>query len=247
MVCISIQKVIRTVSLINSNRSLYRVNMASIITAQAAVSYCEKHSSEEIDMYCRRCKIPACTTCLREEHNDHEFDTIVKYSRQLTNNRAQFLKELTAKYERKRKPKSRKFREVKCRNEHVLSVKVKSLEERREQLHRIVDELIDKEVNTCQSHNAKLKEDLENKESKHNENDDKIQNMLTTFEKTTMTGLDIIEFYDKLNLLVDTMETELDLGSYCDRQAYLGGEVSRTELQKNGRRGDFSGEGIRIC
>ena len=201
-------------------------------TAQAVVLYCEKHPTEEVDMYCRRCKTPACTTCLRTLHNDHEFDTIAKFSKRLASDRERFLKDLTAKYERKRKPKRRKFYEVKCHNDHVLSYNVKLLEERRAKMHSIVDELIDKDMKTCQTNNATLRKDFDKLNQKETETDDKIQEMLTTFEKTTMTGLDIIEYYDKLSSLVERMESDVDVAKYRDMLVYREGEVDRGQLQR---------------
>ena len=200
--------------------------------AQAVMSYCVKHPSEEKDMYCRRCKIPACTACLRESHSDHEFDTIAKISRRLTNNRDGYLKDLTSKYETKRKPRIRKFREIKCRNKNVLSNNVNSLEKRRQQLHGIVNELIDKEVKKCKSHNDKLANDIGILERNHIENDTQIQKMLTTFENTTMVGLDIIEYFEKLSSLVESVEADVKVEEYSDRLIYREGEVDQGGLQR---------------
>ena len=205
-------------------------NMAN--AAQAVVLYCEKHPTEEVDMYCRRCKTPACTTCLRTFHNDHEFDTIAKCGKRLASDRDRFLDDLTAKYERKRKPKRRKFHEVKCHNDHVLSRNVKLLEERRAKLHSIIDELIDKDMKTCQTHNAKLTADLDKLKQKEAETDDKIRKMLTMFEKTTMTGLDIIEYYDKLRSLVERMQSDVNIAKYRDMLVYREGDVDRGQLQQ---------------
>ena len=109
---------------------------------------------------------------------------------------------------------------------------MKHLEERREKLHSIVDEIIDKDVQTCQYQNMRLAEDLEKTETMHVEEDGKIQQMLTTFEKTTMSGLDIIAYYEKLSSLVETLVTEVDIDKYCDRVVYREGKVDSSELQR---------------
>ena len=166
------------------------------------------------------------------DHLGHDVDTILKFSRKLTNNRDGFLEELTAKYQMKRKPKLRKFQEVKCRNEHVLSNNVTSLEERRKNLHTFIDELIDKDVNRCHDHSTKLAKEIEKTEQKHTKTDDKIQEMLSTFEKTTMTGLDIIEYYDKLSSLVERMQSDVEIAKYRDMLVYREGEVDRGQLQR---------------
>ena len=166
------------------------------------------------------------------DHLGHDVDTIAKFSRKLTNNRDEVLEDLTTKYQMKRKSKLRNFREVKCRNEHVLSNNVTSLEERRKNLHTLIDWLIDKDVNRCHDHSTKLTADIEKTEQKHTETDNKIQEMLSTFQKTTMTGLDIIEYYDKLSSLVERMEYDLDVAKNRDMLVYRDGEVSRRQLQR---------------
>ena len=80
--------------------------MASdVISAQSAMLFCTKHSTVEVEMYCRRCKTTTCTTCMMEHHLGHEVETIAKFSRNLTNNRAGFLGELTAKISKEEKTK----------------------------------------------------------------------------------------------------------------------------------------------
>ena len=207
--------------------------MASdLISAQSAMVFCTKHTTEEMEMYCKNCKQATCTKCMTEDHLGHEIVTIAKFSRKLTNNRDGFVDELTAKYQGKRKRKLRKFREVKCRNDNVLSSNVKSLGERRKKLHNIIDELIDKDMNKCRTQSAKLMEDLEDVEKEQTETDNKIQEMLTTFDKTTMTGLDIIEYYDQLRSLIENMDADVDVRKYHDKLVYREGKVDSLQLQQ---------------
>ena len=207
--------------------------MASDITAaQAVMLFCTQHTTEEIDMYCHQCKKATCTTCMTEDHLGHKMETIAKFSRKLTNSRERFHGDLAVTYERKRRRKARKFREVKCQNDNVLSNNVKSLEERREQLHKVVDELIDKELNTCQSHNIELVEKLESIEKKHVDEYDKVEKMLTVFENTTMTGLGIIEYYQDLKTQVERMESDVDVENCYDKLVFREGEVDKKEIHR---------------
>ena len=206
--------------------------MASDVTAaQVVMLYCTKHTTEEMDMYCHQCKKATCTTCMTEYHLGHKMDTIAKYSRKLTNNRERFLGDLTATYDLKSRRKTRQFREVKCHNDFVLSNNVNTLEERREHLHRVVDELIDKELNTCKSHNTELTEDFEKVEKKHIDEDGAIEKMLTVFEKTSMTGFDIIEYYEDLKARVDSMDSDVDVTQFVDRLLYRKGDVDKIQMQ----------------
>ena len=209
-------------------------DMASDATAaQVVMSLCTKHVTEEMDMYCHVCKKATCTRCMTTDHICHDMDTIAKFSRKLTINRAKFLTDLTAIFEHKRRRKTRQFREVKCHNDCVLSNNVKSLEERRKQLHQVVDELINKQLNICQSHNAKFFSRMFRKlEEKHNTEDCQVEKMLSVFEKTSMTGLDIIEYYEDLRLRVVRMESCVDTNKFLDRLVYREGNINKNELER---------------
>ena len=183
-------------------------------------------------MYCHLCKKATCTTCMTEDHLGHKMDTIAKFSRKLINYRTQYLGDLTASYELKSRRKTRKFREVKCQNDSVLSNNVKSLENKREQLYHVVDELIDKELNTCQSRNTELAESFEKVEKKHIDEDGTVEKMLTVFEKTTMTGLGIIEYYEDLRSRVEWMESNVDVEQFCDRLVYHEGTVDKNKIHR---------------
>ena len=207
--------------------------MASDVTqAQAVMLFCTKHTTEEMDMYCHQCKKATCTKCMTTDHVGHEADTIAKFSRKITNNRVQFFGSLTATHELKRRQKTRKFREVKCLNENVLSNGKNSLEKRRQKLHRVVDELIDKESDICQSQNYKLTDGIGNAEKKQAEADTKIGSMLAVFQKTTMTGIDIIEYYEDLRSRVESMGSDIDVKQFIDRSTYKEGKVDKDEMQR---------------
>ena len=55
--------------------------------------------------------------------------------------------------------------------------------------------------------------------------------MLETFEKTTMVGLDLIEYHEKLRAKVDSLQT-LDISQYCSKQIYVEGELDRDSLHR---------------
>ena len=65
---------------------------------------------------------------------------------------------------------------------------VNSLEKRCQKLHRVVNELIDKELDICQSQNNKLTDGLDKAEQEQAKADTIIESMLAVFQKTTMTG-----------------------------------------------------------
>ena len=74
--------------------------------------------------------------------------------------------------------------------------------------------------------------DLEGVEKEQTETDNKIQEMVTTFDKTTMTGLDTIEYYDKLRSLIEDMDANVDVRNYHDKLIYREGKVDSLQQQQ---------------
>ena len=62
------------------------------------------------------------------------------------------------------------------------------------------------------------------------EDETDLEKMMTTFEKTTMTGLDLIEYYEKLNAKVDALKT-IDISRFCNLLVFEEGDVDRNVLK----------------
>ena len=199
--------------------------------AQVALLLCEKHESEEMDIYCITCKLPKCIKCLPTDHHEHDVDTIPKLYRKIKNGRLDRIRELNAKIKPILTKNSRHIRHIKCGNETLLKEHLDNAERKRAEIHKAVDELIDSHIDRMRTHNATLDEEI-NKEVEHLQEDEMaLVKMLDTFEKTTMVGLDLIEYYEKLRTKADNLKT-LDLSQYLSRQLYTEGEIDRTRLQE---------------
>ena len=48
----------------------------SLYKAQSVVRTCDKHQHEEITCYCKDCKKYACTSCVKKQHGQHDWDLI---------------------------------------------------------------------------------------------------------------------------------------------------------------------------
>ena len=199
--------------------------------AQVALLSCEKHEGEEIDMYCKTCKTPTCTECLKIDHNGHNFDTIRKFYRKIKNSRLDYIREMKGKFNSVRTKNRRHTRNVKCRNETLLKQNVENAEKKRAQLHRTVDDIIDSHIHCMTEQSQKLGEEIDREVDKLQEDESELMKMLETFEKTTMVGLDLIEYYEKLRTRCDTLQT-LDVSNYCSKQVYKEGEMDRDNLNK---------------
>ena len=200
--------------------------------AQVALLLCDKHVEEEMDIYCKTCRKPTCTECLQTaEHQGHDLDTIPKLYRKIKNRRLDLLKEMKTKVNPVCNKNRRHLRNVRCGNEQLLKRNLENAERKRAELHRTVDELIDSHVDCMTENSQKLGEEIDREVDKLQEDESELMKMLETFEKTTMVGLDLIEYYDKLRTKVDTLQT-LDISQYCSKQIYEERERDRHSLQK---------------
>ena len=200
--------------------------------AQVALLLCDKHVDEEMDIYCKTCKRPTCTECLKtSEHQGHDLDTIPKLYRKIKNRRLDLLKEMETKVNLVRNKNRRHLRNVQCRNEQLLKRNLENAEKKRTELHRAVDEIIDSHVNCLTEHSKKLGEEIDREVDKLQKDESELMKMLETFEKTTMVGLDLIEYYEKLREKVDSLQL-LDISQYSSTQIYVEGELDPDSLQK---------------
>ena len=199
--------------------------------AQVALLLCDKHEEEEMDIYCKTCKRPTCTECLSTDHQGHELDTIPKLYRKIKNKRMDLIRNMEAKVSSVRTKNRRHIRNVKCRNEMLLKQNVGNAEKKRAELHRTVDDIIDFHIHYMTEHSQNLGEEIDREVDKLQEDESELMKMLETFEKTTMVGLDLIEYYEKLNGKADTLRT-LDISHYGSKQVYQEGEMDRDSLDK---------------
>ena len=200
--------------------------------AQVALLLCDKHVEEEMDMYCKTCKRPTCTECLKTaEHQGHDLDTIPKLYRKIKNRRLDLLKEMDRKANPIRSKNRRHLRNVQCGNEQLLKRNLENAEKRRAELHRTVDDIIDLHVKCMTEHSQKLGEEIDREVDKLQEDESELMKMLETFEKTTTVGLDLIEYYEKLREKVDTLQT-LDISQYSSKHMFVEGELDRDSMHK---------------
>ena len=120
--------------------------------AQAALLLCEKHDSEEMDIYCITCKRPTCIKCLPTDHHGHDVDTIPKLYRKIKNGRFDRIRELNEKIKPILTKNRRHIRHVKCGNDTLLTENLENAERKRAELHKTVDELIDSHVDCMKAH-----------------------------------------------------------------------------------------------
>ena len=108
---------------------------------------------------------------------------------------------------------------------------LKTRRKKRAELHQAVDDIIDSHIHCMTEHSQKLGEEIDREVDKLQEDESELMKMLETFQKTTMVGLDLIEFYEKLRNKTEILQA-LDVSQYCNKQVYTEGKIDRDGIQK---------------
>ena len=198
--------------------------------AQVALRLCIKHPNEEMDLYCKVCKTPTCNECMESDHVGHSFDTIAKLYRKMKNTRPDLIRELEQKINPKRTQNRRHLHTVKSRNKNLLKMNMENVERKRSEMHEAVDIIINAHVDSLNSHNDVLDEEVSQIEKEYRTEESVMLKMMETFQKTTMVGLDFIEYYEQLKSKADVLQT-IDLSKHCNIQIYGEGKLNRKDLK----------------
>ncbi|KAK3094587.1 hypothetical protein FSP39_003683 [Pinctada imbricata] len=69
---------------------------SSLYKAQCALRLCEKHDKKEINAYCKTCQEKVCSSCIKEDHNSHDWDMIADLLREKKHTLPEECKEIRA-------------------------------------------------------------------------------------------------------------------------------------------------------
>ncbi|KAK3103989.1 hypothetical protein FSP39_023450 [Pinctada imbricata] len=70
---------------------------ASLYKFQFALRICEDHEKKELHAYCKTCKKKICSSCIKEEHHQHDWETITDILREKKHSLPEECKEIRAK------------------------------------------------------------------------------------------------------------------------------------------------------
>ena len=190
---------------------------------------CIKHQDEEMDLYCKVCQTPVCTICLKTYHAGHDFDTIAKLYSKITTRRSDLIRELETQVASKSSHNRKHISDVRSRNS--TDSMVRDVEQKREEIHKAVDALIDTYALSLNVHGAKLREEVSEKENAFERDESNVLKMIETFRNTTMKGVDLIEYYAQLKSKVHALQT-LNIPDCFIANIDLARKMDRGNVQK---------------
>ena len=204
---------------------------AGVCEAQAALRTCDEHQEEEVEIYCKTCKISICSECVRNEHYQHDFITIAKLYRKLNNNRSAIAEEIRKVADRKLLENQRRIRETECRNQALHDLKVTRLENNRMKIKNVVDDVTEDRLKDCEANRERNEAIVKKIGDKDLADQSRIHTMIDTFESSTMVGLDLIEYHETLQSAVSGI-VSIDLTEYEDNQTYQDDEFDKNTIGK---------------
>ena len=199
--------------------------------AQVALNFCLNHPGEEIGLYCKICKKPTCPECFKTDHVGHDFDTISQLYRKINNRRSDLIRDLETQVAWKGSHNREHLCEVKRGNNKSLTTNLENVEKKRTEMHKTVDALIDVHVQSLNSKGARLCEGISKNEDVFERDESAVLKMLETFKKTTMKGLDLIEYYEELKSKVHALPT-VDVSQCSNTQVFVANEMDRSVVQR---------------
>ena len=199
--------------------------LSKTFSAQAALKTCEEHEMEELDMYCKTCGKPICEECLKKCHIQHDWCKISKMARQLRTEIPDLKRKITSQANTSFIGRRNVIKYVREKYDTTMADNTKNLACARSELHALVDNIIDSNLDECQTHRERIETQLLELEATYNPCETKI-NELTNFFKTgsdKYSDFDLIELYDNLRHAVSQMETLPALNAGLFEQKYFEG------------------------
>ena len=202
--------------------------------AQVALQMCFEHPDEEPDLYCKTCKRSICNECMKSEHLGHDFDTIAKYFRKITNKRKDIILEIEREINRKHKLNRRCLREIKRRNKNVLKMNLENIEAKRKEIrevhkknteHEAVDNILKEYMDSLKVHNKEVAGRIKEEKEIFRRDQANLILKLEMFKSTAMVGLDFIEYYEELKSKSDNVMA-IDVTKHFNRKLYEEGDLT---------------------
>ncbi|KAK3101063.1 hypothetical protein FSP39_000689 [Pinctada imbricata] len=173
-------------------------------SAQMALDTCPEHAHEEIDMYCKTCEKYICSKCVKDEHKDHDWNTLKKISKELRNETVNRMSALVSVSESILAGTTEVLKTLSSQTEDELSRNCSRLESTRGALIDFVNNKINEMKVECEkNHESKMlivrerKKDLETKSNRV-----KFLKKSIQAEARHYTDFDVIELHNELRILL---------------------------------------------
>ena len=201
--------------------------------SQFAKSTCQKHPGEDLDHYCKKCRIATCHKCQQtKEHKQHKWTTISKEAQECVDNAKEHIseaKELISKHEDD-------ISRLKGETELNRQRKEKNLRKIRDREAKLIDEVKQNSAELariCEEHERSLTRDLTELKNKSEQEVSQLKGFQDFFSDRIHGSSDnhIVEYKDILQNKREEYHTP-DSAKLIDQNDFYVGRNDFSELQE---------------
>ncbi|KAK3103693.1 hypothetical protein FSP39_021084 [Pinctada imbricata] len=206
--------------------------VTSLYKAQFALKICENHDKKKLHAYCKTCDKKVCTTCIKEEHSSHDWETITDILREKKQSLPKECKEIRAKklpgLKKEINRFERKIQEEDTRFEQNKSV----LNGSRQRYIDGINKLFDDKINVCQQKSEAAKQIYKDKHEGLKQKVEHLDMVTTALDKdiNTLPDHDILDMEKEMR---DELKKALSYSAdkYTSTTVFVPGQMDMQVLE----------------
>ncbi|KAK3104033.1 hypothetical protein FSP39_023821 [Pinctada imbricata] len=186
---------------------------ASIYNAQFALRLCEDHDKKELHAYCKTCNKKICSSCIKEEHHQHDWEMITDILREKKHSLPEECKEIRAKQLPSLKRELCRF-DKKIEEEDARFEQNKTtLNDSRQSYINKINQLFDGRIDECRQKSKSAKQIYKDKREVLKQKVEHLETMTTALDKdiNTLPDHDILDMEKEMR---DELEKALSYNAY---------------------------------
>ncbi|KAK3082546.1 hypothetical protein FSP39_021258 [Pinctada imbricata] len=204
----------------------------SLYKAQFDLKICENHDKKELHAYCKTCDKKVCTTCIKEEHSSHDWETITDILREKKHSLPEECKEIRAEKLPGLKKELNRF-ERKIQEEDTRFDKNKSiLNGSRQRYIDGINKLFDDKIHVCQQKSEAAKQRHKDKHEGLKQKVEYLDMATTALDKdiNTLPDHDILDMEKEMR---DGLEKALSYSAdkYTSTTVFVPGQMDVKALE----------------
>ncbi|KAK3083471.1 hypothetical protein FSP39_023483 [Pinctada imbricata] len=204
----------------------------SLYKAQFTLKICENHDKKELHAYCKTCDKKVCTTCIKEEHSSHDWETITDILREKKHSLPEECKEIRAeklpglkkeldRFEQKQQDEDTRFE----RNKSILNGS-------RQRYIDGINKLFDDKIDVCQQKSEAAKQMYTEKHEGLKQKVEYLDMVTTALDKdiNTLPDHDILDMEKEMR---DELEKALSyfVDKYTSTTVFVPGQMDVQVLE----------------
>ncbi|XP_062585472.1 uncharacterized protein LOC134247151 [Saccostrea cucullata] len=201
-----------------------------IKTCQSPKVSCEEHGKNLLVMFCEDCKVALCSTCVKANHKDHNWDLIRNIALQIHGNIESDFNEIRDHHFNELEKELSAFHQLEERNTATFKRQEEKLQIQFDLIVQTVSDVKDKLFNCLKTHWTKKNEFLVNMKGRIETQRDMVGKIMSFIEENNLSDSHLVETYTQLQNLLIHEKYEFSENDFAIR--FLSGELDQCALEK---------------